>query len=130
MTAAMPPRNQTVPARPRTARGLPGLSFVAAGLVAAAAFAPAPAIAEAWALLGREGGCYPIQTLKRRVTDLPEVKDPESFERFVRVQGWRYTRRPVAGGPGRAEEFVVESQGLSLVFVTAGFCGNSSAPGR
>ena len=49
-TAPQPDR----PARPSTARGLPGLSFVAAGLVAAA-LSPGAHCRQSMALLGQEG---------------------------------------------------------------------------
>jgi hypothetical protein len=86
--------------------------------------------ADPWSLAAREGGCFPIATLKRKLPDLPAVRDPQAFEAYVRAKGWAYTQTPHAISVGRAIEFTVPSQGLALMFVTSELCAAGTNPGR
>jgi hypothetical protein len=81
--------------------------------------------AEEWALFAREGGCHPIQSLKRRLADLPDIRDPEAFQAYVSSKGWPFSRKNHPMVSGKAVEFVVESQGLALMFVTRELCSQS-----
>jgi hypothetical protein len=76
--------------------------------------------------MAREGGCHPIASLARRLPDLPEIRDPDGFERYLRARGWAYTHKTHAAGTGQAVEFVVESRGLALLFATRELCAASS----
>ncbi|HMV00167.1 MAG TPA: hypothetical protein PKD04_03735 [Rhodocyclaceae bacterium] len=104
------------------------LRAIAKAALAALLFAAQPVAyaAEDWALLAREGGCHPIASLKRRLADLPEVRDPDAFQAYVQAKGWRFDRKAHAVPAGKAVEFAVESQGLALLFVTREMC--SSGP--
>ena len=104
--------------------------FIAGSILAAGRAAPQASSAEQWALMGREGDCYPIATLKLRLADMPDVRDPDAFERYVKARGWPYTRSAHPVNPGKAIKFAVESQGLSLLFVTVGLCGSTPASRR
>jgi len=83
--------------------------------------------AEQWFLFGRHGGCFDIDTLKRRLPDLPRVSDPDAFVRYVQSKGLRYTRQAHPVPRGKAVEVVVPDRELSLVFVTAEHCSASDA---
>jgi hypothetical protein len=60
--------------------------------------------------------------LKRRLADLPDIRDPEAFQAYVSSKGWPFSRKNHPMGSGKAVEFVVESQGLALMFVTRELC--------
>ena len=90
-----------------------------------------PAFAsDPWFLAAREGGCFPISTLERKLPDLPAVRDPQGFADYVQGKGWAFTQKPHALGAGRAVEFTVPSQGLALMFVTRDLCIAGQGPGR
>lgn len=76
-----------------------------------------------WALAAREGGCFPIQSLRRRLPDLPDVRDPDGFQQYLVAKGWVFQRTAPAGG---AVSFTVESQGLALLFVTRERCSSAA----
>ena len=78
--------------------------------------------AEQWFLFGRHGGCFDIDTLTRKLPDLPRVSDPDAFVRFVQSKGLRFTRQLHPVPKGKAVEVVVPDRELSLVFVTAELC--------
>jgi hypothetical protein len=88
---------------------------------------PEAGAAEQWFLFGRHGGCFDIDTLKRRLPDLPRVSDPEAFVRYVQSKGLRFTRQAHPVPKGKAVEVVVPDRELSLVFVTAEHCRASEA---
>ena len=75
-----------------------------------------------WFLLGRHGGCFDINTLKRRLSDLPRLTDPDAFVRYVQSKGFQFTRQVHLVPRGKAVEIVVPDRELSLVFVTAELC--------
>lgn len=100
---------------------------VAVSLVVAPSLSPA---AEVWSLAAREGGCFPISTLERKLPDLPAVRDPQGFADYVQGKGWAFTQKPHVLGAGRAVEFTVPSQGLALMFVTIDLCIAGPGPGR
>lgn len=106
------------------------VNLVAATIAAVVATPRASFAAEPWALAAREGGCFPIATLKRKLPDLPAVQDPQAFADYVRSKGWSYTQTPHRLGSGRGVEFTVPSQGLALMFVTSELCAAGTDPGR
>ena len=77
---------------------------------------------EQWLFFGRHGGCFDIDTLKRRLPDLPRLTDPETFVRYVQSKGLQFTRQAHPVPQGKAVEVVVPDRELSLVFVTAELC--------
>jgi hypothetical protein len=93
--------------------------LLACGLALASCCAQAN---EAWFLFARHGDCFPIQSLKRELPDLPEVRDPEAFTRFLKGKGYQYSVRPQPLPVGQAVEVHVPDQGLALMFVTAEHC--------
>lgn len=106
------------------------VTLVVATIAAVITTPRASSAAEPWALAAREGGCFPIATLKRKLPDLPAVQDPQAFADYVRSKGWPFKQTPHSLGTGRAVEFTVPSQGLALMFVTSELCAAGTNPGR
>lgn len=87
--------------------------------------APAPAQAEEWKLAGREGGCFPIHSLRRKLPELPDVRTPDALEAWLRGKGHAVTR--TTHGP----EMVgldAPALGLHLMLIPARRC-TPPAPG-
>jgi len=79
---------------------------------------------EKWFLMSRHGECAQIATLKRKVSDLPEIEDPASFSRFMRARGHTVIEQPLEwSGIGAIQIEVVELS-LNLIFVTEPLCNN------
>ena len=75
-----------------------------------------------WFLFSRHGECSEIASLKRKVPDLGEVRDPDAFMTLMRDKGHRATAQETSVEKGRLVEMTVPDQGLALVFVTAALC--------
>jgi hypothetical protein len=104
-------------------------STLALGLTAFALGVALAAAPEEWALAGREGGCAPIESLKRKWDDLPAVRNPDDFERWLRVKGLAFTRKAHGlGSAGEGVEFVVPAAGLALMMVPRRVCAATSRP--
>ena len=79
---------------------------------------------EKWFLMSRHGECAEIASLKRKVSDLPEIENPVSFSRFMRASGHTVIEQPLdLSGVGAIQIEVVELA-LNLVFVTEPLCNN------
>jgi hypothetical protein len=78
--------------------------------------------AERWLLMARHGECAEIATLKRKVPDLGDVKDPEAFIALMRKQGFEATSARINVPKGRAQEVKVPAKDLFLLFVTPEAC--------
>ena len=73
--------------------------------------------------MGRHGECVPVESLKRKLPDLPDgVRDPKSFEKFVRGKGHAVTTRETAAPKGTMVEVSVPSLELGLAFVPPAAC--------
>ncbi len=55
--------------------------------------------ASEWLLMSRHGECVGVQSLKRNVPDLGEIRDPSAFAKLMRDKGYQVTvmksRRPM-----------------------------------
>ncbi|MEW5864099.1 MAG: hypothetical protein AB1773_10985 [Pseudomonadota bacterium] len=80
-----------------------------------------------WYLMSREGTCFEIGSLKRKVTDLGDIANPDSFVRFMRAKGLDVVARQMPAGAGYAVEVNVPARGLALVFVTSEACRPAGA---
>jgi hypothetical protein len=90
--------------------------------------APAPGQdAERWFLFGRHGGCSEIAELRRKLPDLPEVRDPRAFVAYLQSKGLKYAERTQQVPVGSAVEVQVPEAGLSLLFANGQFCRSSLA---
>ena len=78
-----------------------------------------------WLLMSRHGECAEIQSLKRKVPDLDDVRDPSVFIKFMRDKGYQVTVTEVSMPKGKAVEVKVPERELFLMFVTPEVCQQS-----
>ena len=81
--------------------------------------------ASEWFLMSRHGECADIASLKRKVPDLGEVRDPSAFIQLMRVKGYQVTVNEVAPRTGKVVEVKVPERELFLLFVTPEACQQS-----
>ena len=93
---------------------------LAAGLLSSGA--TTAVAADKWFLMARHGECAEVSSLKRKVPDLGEVRDPVAFAALMRAKGHQVTTSDLPVPKGRAQEVKVPAAGLFLVFVTAEVC--------
>ncbi len=89
--------------------------LVAAGIVA-------PAGAESWMLMGREGGCVSLAAAGERKELLRGVASPEALVARLKAQGEPFERREISQGGATVVQIEVTSQGLGLIFVPRHLC--------
>ncbi len=77
---------------------------------------------EKWFLMSRHGECAEIATLKRKVSDFPEIEDPFSFTRLMRARGHTVIERPLELPGHGAIQIDVAELSLHLIFVTSPLC--------
>jgi hypothetical protein len=98
-------------------------SATLAGLACLSLMTPLTAhAAERWFLMSRHGDCAEVGALKRKVPDLGEVSDPDSFVSFLRQKGYEVTSTPISVPKGKAQEVKVPQKELFLLFVTSEMC--------
>ena len=81
--------------------------------------------ASEWFLMSRHGECVEVQSLKRKVPDLGEIRDPSTFAKLMRDKGYPVTVNEVSTPDGKAVEVKVPERELSLMFVTPEVCQQS-----
>ena len=81
--------------------------------------------ASEWFLMSRHGECADIASLKRKIPDLGEVRDPAAFIQLMRVKGYQVTVNEIATPTGKVVEVKVLARELSLMFVTPAACQQS-----
>jgi len=79
-------------------------------------------ILDKWFLMSRHGECAEIATLKRKVSDFPEIEDPVSFSRLMRARGHTVIEGPLELPGTGAIQIDVAELSLNLIFVTAPLC--------
>ena len=75
-----------------------------------------------WLLMAWHGECAEIQSLKRKVPDLGDVRDPATFIKFMRDKGYQVTVDEVSTPKGKAVEVKVPERELFLMFVSPEVC--------
>jgi len=76
--------------------------------------------------MSRHGECAEIETLKRKVSDLPEIEDPVSFSTLMRTRGYTVNEQALEVPGAKAIQIDITELSLNLTFVTAPLCkGNS-----
>ena len=83
--------------------------------------------ASEWYLLARHGECSPISVLKRKLPDMPEVRDPQGFVAYLEAKRLKFTRQSHAGPSGEAVEFQVPEAGLAVLLVPGEYCRSGAA---
>jgi hypothetical protein len=98
---------------------------ILAGLVCVGLLPSPTALAqEQWFLMSRHGECAKVGSLKRKVPDMGEINDPDSFAGLMRKKGYEVTSTRVAVPKGNAREVKVPKAELFLLFVTPEMCGS------
>jgi len=75
-----------------------------------------------WMLMSRHGECAEIASLKRRIPDLGDVRDPDSFAKLMRERGHQVSSSEIPESKGKAVEVKVPEKELSLIFVVPELC--------
>lgn len=88
---------------------------------------PATQAAERWFLMSRHGSCADVAALKRKVPDLGDISDPDTFASFMRKKGYDVTSNRIPVPEGKALEVIVPQKELSLIFVTSEMCRSREA---
>jgi len=86
---------------------------------------PISLAASEWFLMSRHGECVEVQSLKRKVPDLGENRDPTAFVKLMLGKGYQVTVNDVSTRNGKAFEVKVPERELSLWFVTLDVCQQS-----
>ena len=81
---------------------------------------------ESWFLMSRHGECAELATLKRKISDLPEIEDPVSFSKLMRTRGYTVNEQPLEVPGAKAIQIDVAELSLNLTFVTAPLCKGDS----
>jgi len=68
-----------------------------------------------------------VRVLRRKVPDLGEISDPDTFASFMRQKGYEVTSSRLSVPKGKAQEVKVPQKGLFLTFVTAELCRGAEA---
>lgn len=82
-------------------------------------------VASGWFLMARHGGCAEFGSLKRKVPDLGEVRDPTAFVTLMRDKGYQVTLNEVSTPNGKVVEVKMQERELSMMFVTPEVCQQS-----
>lgn len=95
-------------------------------LIGAALFLPigqsASSVASEWFLMARHGECAEVQSLKRKIPELGEIRDPTAFVKLMREKGHQVIVGEVSMPNGKVIEVKVPERELSLIFVTPEVC--------
>jgi len=75
--------------------------------------------------MARHGECVEVQSLKRKVPDLGEIRDPFTFTKLMRDKGYQVTVNEVSTPNGKTVEVKVPERELSLMFVMPEVCQQS-----
>ena len=98
-------------------------TFLAAVLIAGHFVASSHSFAaDKWFLVERHGECFPIRSLERKLPDIGNIADPESFIKFVRGKGLKVDSKVMPVQTGAAVEVRVPERELALVFATGDLC--------
>ena len=78
-----------------------------------------------WFLMSRHGECAEIQSLKRKVPDLGDIRDPSAFIKMMRDKGYQVMLNEVSTPNGKVLEVKVPERELYLMFVPPEVCQQS-----
>jgi hypothetical protein len=78
--------------------------------------------ASEWFLMSRHGECVEVGSLKRKVLDMGEIRDPIAFAKLMREKGHQVIVSEVSMPNGKVIEVKVPERELSLIFVTPEVC--------
>lgn len=75
-----------------------------------------------WYLMSRHGECAAICALQRKVPDMGEIDDPQSFVRLMKGRGYKVIADEPAELQGQAVQVDVPQLELGLMFVKGLLC--------
>ena len=74
---------------------------------------------EKWFLMSRHGECVEIKSLQRKIPDIGNIEDPQSFILFMEGKGHKVISNELQG---KALQVSIPEKGLSLMFVKGSMC--------
>ncbi len=77
---------------------------------------------EKWFLMSRHGECVEIGSLKRKIPDIGNIEDPQSFIMFMEGKGYKVISNEPKELKGRALQVSIPEKGLSLMFIKGSMC--------
>jgi hypothetical protein len=77
---------------------------------------------EKWFLMSRHGECAEVKSLQRKIPDIGNIEDPQSFTMFMEGKGHKVIANELKEARGQAFQVGVPEKGLSLMFVKGSMC--------
>ena len=77
---------------------------------------------EKWFLMSRHGECAEIRSLQRKIPDIGNIEDPQSFIMVMKGKGHRVIFNELKELHGKAFQVSIPEKGLSLMFVKGSIC--------
>lgn len=77
---------------------------------------------EKWFLMSRHGECAEVKSLQRKIPDLGNIEDPQSFTMFMEGKGHKVIANELKETQGQAFQVAIPEKGLSLMFVKGSMC--------
>lgn len=77
---------------------------------------------EKWFLMSRHGECAEIKSLQRKITDIGDIEDLQSFTLFMEGKGHKVISNELKETQGKAFQVDIPEKGLSLIFVESTMC--------
>ncbi len=77
---------------------------------------------EKWFLMSRHGECAEIRSLQRKIPDLGNIEDPQSFIIFMEEKGHKVMSNEMKELQGKAFNVDIPAKGLHLMFVKGSMC--------
>ena len=97
--------------------------FISSLLVPGALISSASAgSSEKWFLMSRHGECAEVRSLQRKIPDLGNIEDPQSFTMFMEGKGHKVIANELKETQGQAFQVAIPEKGLSLMFVKGSMC--------
>ena len=91
-------------------------------LIAAFLLPAAPAEAETWMLMGREGGCLSLEEAAKRKPIFEGVTSPEELRAKLRSQGERFTYEEHTAAGQRVVLINAAALGLAIILAPESIC--------
>ena len=75
-----------------------------------------------WFLMSRHGECVEISSLQRKIPDIGNIQDPQSFIKFMAEKGHEVAANELTELHGKALQVNIPEKGLSLIFAKGSIC--------
>ena len=77
---------------------------------------------EKWFLMSRHGDCAEIKSLQRKIHDIDDIEDLQSFILFMERKGHKVISNELKETQGKAFQVDIPEKNLSLIFVKSTMC--------